>query len=151
MTSGSLRSLAVLGALAVVAMTIMYLFMVQQVTDSGSPAIAAAIQKSLRRSLADEPPAQMTMIRGADGVDAPRHYVLRLTPSPAVATDERASSRILARAAELALTQIGTRKSIVTITCVATLANGREVRRTFDAELEDIDEPGAVSRVPAKR
>ncbi len=144
----SLRSLAMVGFMAVIACTLMYLFTMKQVTDTGGPAIAKKVGAMLSRSLAAEAPAKMTVYKQGTGSSTRRHYVLTLTPSEAVAANDKAVIRLLSRAAELVTYELGAPKKSVTITCVARLSDD-ERRASFDMYGRPTEEPAAPASASA--
>jgi hypothetical protein len=131
--SKSIRTLLIMGILAVLAMTFLMMFSLDQMTDTQTPLIAQELASELSRSLQPEPPAsvRLTMFRKGKGLDAPRTYTLRIRPNAAIAADEKILPRLLYRAAELCAVQLGDMKSDVTIRCIATLPEGGEKEASY--------------------
>ena len=139
MAHGVPRSMVGMAIVALLATTLLYLFSLQHVTDSSTPATARYVHGSLERSLADGAQTSLVVaqMRTADGK---RHYVLRIEPAPDVAADERTLAVFARRAAELTLSELADKGVPPVLTCVLLLP--REERRiTWSASLQQVPEP----------
>jgi hypothetical protein len=134
--SKAIRTVVIMGLFSVFALTLLMMFSLDQMADSTTPQIAADISGELQRSLAAEPPAnvRLTMVREGKGLDAPRLYHLRLRPNAAVASDERALSRLMMRASQLCAASLADFKAEAKIHCVAELPQGGEREATYRRE-----------------
>lgn len=142
MSSSPLRSMAVLGVLAIIAVMVMYLFAVKQVTDTAAPAIAKKVDAAMRRSLAKDAPAKMVAVRKHAGERVITVYVLRVTPSEAVAADPHAVGRLMVQAVEIVRSELGPKKKDVVISCVVPLPDGTERRASYDISGREVEDPG---------
>lgn len=113
MERSPLASLSVLAVLAVLAMAFMWLFALNQVTDTGVAGAAQAIDDAFARSLEPGTKTRITMVRDGTGVAATRRYVVRLRPSAAVASDESAVRRLSERASGLVVNNVSAAKGEV--------------------------------------
>jgi hypothetical protein len=132
----SIRLIVGFGVVSLLAMTLMMSYSLGQLPDAQTAPIAAGISEDFARNLASTPPAnvRLTMSREGKGAKAPRTYELVLRPTDAVATDGRALSKLMFRAAERCALEIGNAPCDVTIRCVAELPDGRTAESSFAKE-----------------
>lgn len=126
-----LGTLAALGIVAVLLMTGMYLFSVNQLTDTTAAETARAVDDALSRSLAPGTKTRVTVLLDGKGLEAPRRYVVRYRPADELAGDGRTLDRLAERVATLVAERLDHVKVPVQVHCVAELANGAEAQRCF--------------------
>lgn len=131
MERSPLATLAALGIVAVLVMALMWLFALNQVSDTTAAQSAAAIDQSLSRSMEPESKSRVTMILDGKGVSAPRRYIVRYRPSVAVAADAEAIHRLAERAARIVVANLDHVKGEASIHCVAELGPGRDAQACF--------------------
>ncbi len=143
--SRSLRIISAMGFVAVIATTVLYLMAVRTTTDTDTPRVAALVRDAFERNLAPGTRAALTMRLVGDGKDRVRHYVLRMTPSEAVAADERSLRVLSSQAADLVLREIETAGPPPLVTSVLVLPDATEERVTYDARMARCEEPGGAA------
>jgi hypothetical protein len=148
-----MMTLAGLGIGAVLVMALMWLFTLNQVTDTTTAAAASAIDESLSRSLDAGAKARVTMVRDGTGIDAPRRYVVRIRPSKAVASDPNALGRLAERAAQIVVGKLERVRGVVLVQCVSALPDGGDnqycFRRTGDADSWSLEPVTPVPPLPS--
>jgi hypothetical protein len=128
-----LRKIAILGLMATVALAVMMMFSLSQITDTQTPQIAVDIARDLAAAFAPGPPApvRLTMSREGKGLEAARTYKLVVRPNEKVAADDRSLARLMQRASECCAAELGDVKCDVTIRCVAELPDGGVQEASF--------------------
>ncbi len=149
MDGKSVRTIAVMGLLAILAMTVLMMFSLRQVTDTQTPQIAADVADELQRGLAEEPPPSVRLVMQRDGkaLDAPRTYTMRLRPNAEAAANLRTVDGIMYRAAEICAAELGDVKADVTIRCLADLGDRGEREARFHRDRPD--DPGSLGLIRA--
>lgn len=122
-----LRKLAALGFVAILFVALLYLFALNQVADTTTPAMAAALDETLVKSLEPGAKCRVTMARDGTGVSAPRVYTAKIRLSAAVAADAAAAARVCNRGAAIVASFLDEVRAPVTVRCVAEDAAGRTV------------------------
>jgi hypothetical protein len=113
-----LTKIAGLGLGAALLLALMYLFSLTTVTDTGASATARTIDDALAPMLDPSQPTRITMTREGTGTKPPRRYVVRLSPSEAVAADPRRTAALCRKAQTLVLTSLDGVEAQVTVDCV---------------------------------
>lgn len=113
-----------LGIGATLLLALLYLFTLNQVSDTNVGSAATLIDEVLARNLDASTPTRVTMSRDRKGVKPPRTYVIRLHPDTATAKDRATLAAVCEKARDLVFTVIETVESEVTVHCVATAASG---------------------------
>jgi hypothetical protein len=126
-----LATVAALGIVAVLLMTGMYLFSMNQLTDTTAAETARAVDDALDRSLAPETKTRVTVALEGKGLDAPRRYIVRYHPAPALAAEPKTLDRLAERVAALVVERLDHVKAPVQVHCVAELPSGADAQRCF--------------------
>lgn len=122
-----LRKLAALGFVAILFVALLYLFALNQVADTTTPAMGAALDETLVKSLEPGTKCRVTMVRDGTGVSAPRVYTAKIRLSAAVAADPAAASRVCNRGAAIVASFLDEVRAPVTVRCVAEDAAGKTI------------------------
>lgn len=149
-----LRKLAAIGFLAILFVALLYLFALNQVADTTTPAMGAALDDTLVKSLEPGSTCRVTMARDGTGVSAPRVYTAKIRVTAAVAADKAAVSRLCDRAAGIVATFLDDVRAPVTVRCIAEDATGRTVgEAAFSRPGGSGDEivPGRTTPAPVKQ
>jgi hypothetical protein len=135
MEQRAMRTVGILGLVAILGLMTLWLFGLQTVGDPAAAASGAKIHQSLKRSLDDKvemrEAVRVTMVRMGKGREAPRHYTIRLRVSPAVAADQTATRRLLARAADIAAGNVKNTGGGITFTGIGIKPDGAEIEAYF--------------------
>ena len=129
MERSPLGTLAAIAVVAVLCVAGLWLFALDQVTDTTTLEAAADIQETLGRSLDAAGKVKITMVREGKGVDAPRRYIVRYKPSAALAADEGALERLSLRAGRILIGRLDRVNALVGVHCVADLGGGRDAQQ----------------------
>lgn len=131
MERSPLGTLAALGIVAVLIMAVMWLFALDQVSDTTAAQSAAEIDQSLARSMEPAAKSRVTVVLEGKGISAPRRYIVRYRPSAPVASDPAALARLAERAARIVVANLDHVKGEASIHCVAELASGGDAQACF--------------------
>jgi hypothetical protein len=127
-----MSSVAALGGVGVFALIMLMLMSLGSMSDSRTGDLGRQVHMELHRSLDDDPKStKMTVKMSGAGEDAARTYTVRLKPSVAVAANAKAVARLLARAADIANSNLGKLTGQVTLRCVAQLDGGKTLEQSW--------------------
>ncbi len=135
MDGKSVRTIGAMGLLSIMGMLVLFLFSLSSVTDTGALEVGKRLRHSLKRSLDQSignEAAKVSMRRVGKGVEAERHYVIRLRPSPGVSTSPKAVATVMERAVKIVNGTVQKSRSRLVIRCEATLADGSVLSRHFE-------------------
>lgn len=117
--SSPMTKIVGLGLGALLLLTLMLLFTLNQVADTSATETAKYIDTFLEGNLVPGRPTRVTMTRDAKGIDAPRTYVVRVHPVARIAGDPKALLRLCESARDRVFEQVETLEVPVTVLCVA--------------------------------
>ncbi|MCG3135405.1 MAG: hypothetical protein HMLKMBBP_03056 [Planctomycetes bacterium] len=143
MEPSALRKIVGLGVAAALLLTVMYVFALGKVPDSGVGRVLREVRAQLRADLAPGTDPRVEMTRGESGASAPREYEITIRLADAVALRPGAPARAADAAAYCAIRALDDVTAKVTMRCRVEWTGG-----SFERTFERVGEKGLWQYVP---